>query len=335
MSTNPPFISVIVPAWNEEKAVGRCLQSLQNQTASRDSYEIIVVDDGSTDRTRERAERLGARVIVQPNRGPGAARNLGAANARGDIVLFIDGNCEADPRWLAAMTAPFADSEIAGVSGEKKTRQTGLWPRYIQAEFDDRYNRIGAHRWIDFVDSATAAYRRKVLLDNGAFDTNLKEAEDAELSFRLAERGYGLVLARDAIVYRHHPESPVDYLRRKFEYARWRVAVYARHPQKVTSDTRTPQSQKLQAILALALVPFLLAILIWPATAWLVLILALLFFATTTRFVVRCWQTSPSLGLVAPFALLLVAYATAAGFLLGALEHAATPRVENTGRPST
>lgn len=329
MSAGVPLISVVVPALNEEDAIGKCLTALTAQTAPRDSYEIIVVDDGSTDRTRERAESFGVQVITQPNRGAGAARNLGAANAQGDLVLFIDGNCEAGPDWIRAMTAPFSDPNVAGVSGEKKTRQVGLWARFIQIEFDDRYDRISAHRWIDFVDSATAGYRRKLLLENGGFDVRLKEAEDAELSFRMAERGYGLVLARNAIVYRRHPESLIDYLRRKFQYARWRVVVYARHPQKAASDSRTPQTQKVQAVLALALLLTLAAALVWNAAAWLFLSVALIFLATTLRFAWRCWKTDPRIGLVAPVALLLAAFSSGAGLVLGTLEQAATPRLKS------
>ena len=203
--------SVIVPAFNAEKTIGLCLDALLKQSAPRRDYEIIVVDDGSTDGTRSVAESR-AQVLTQPNRGAAAARNLGAQNARGDILLFIDADSAPDVRWVEAMVAPFADLSIAGVSGVKKTRQANLWARYVQLEYDIKYDRMDTRGLTDFIDSSSAAYRRDLFLSSGGFDTTLMEAEDTELSFRLAERGCKMVLARDAIVYHTHPESLIEYL---------------------------------------------------------------------------------------------------------------------------
>ncbi len=311
------MISVIVPAFNAEKTIGACLDALLAQSAPRDLYEIIVVDDGSTDKTRQVVESRGVKTLTQPNRGAAAARNLGAQNARGDILLFIDADSVPDARWVEAMVAPFADSSIAGASGEKKTRQTNLWARYVQLEYDYKYDRMDAHRTTDFIDSSTAAYRREIFLSNHGFDTTLMEAEDTDLSFRLSERGCAMVLARDAIVYHTHPESLGEYLRRKYHYAIWRTIIYARYPRKAASDTRTPQSQKFQVALAFALIPVALGTLLWHGLIWGVIALLLLFVATTLRFAARCWRASRLIGLIAPGTLLLSAYAGGAGAVVG------------------
>ncbi len=318
MTASPNF-SVIVPAYNAEGLIQHCLDALEHQTATRETYEVIVVDDGSTDGTRAVAESHGARVLTQTNRGAGAARNLGVQNARGKIVLFTDADCVPDSRWIETMTAPFDDPEIVGVSGVKKTHQRNIWAQFIQVEFDYRYDRIGTHRWTDFVDSAAAAYRRQTFLANGGFDSSLKEAEDVDLSYRLAELGCALVLVREAIVYHKHPESLRVYLRRKFDYARWRAVVYGKYPHKVASDTRTPQTQKLQAGLGLALVLFLAGSLFWPGLLLGVAIFALGFIATTLEISFRCWRTRRRLGIVAPFVLLLAAYAAGIGMIVGML----------------
>jgi glycosyltransferase involved in cell wall biosynthesis len=314
-----PRVSVIVPAYNAEQVIEQCLKGLERQTAPRESFEVLVVDDGSKDRTRDLAEAFGARVLTQANRGAGAARNLGVQSARGEIVLFTDADCEPDPGWVQAMLVPFSDDAIVGVSGVKKTHQTSIWAQFVQAEFDYRYDRISAHPRTDFVDSAAAGYRRQAFLEYGGFDPTLKEAEDVEFSFRLAERGCSLVLVRNAIVYHKHPESLGVYLRRKFDYARWRAVVYARYPRKAASDTRTPQAQKLQAALAFALAPVLAAGVFWTIWLWGVGLLALAFIATTFPFARRCWKVSPRLGLYAPWVLLLAGYATGAGMLIGML----------------
>lgn len=314
------MISVVIPAYNAEQTLARCLDGLLAQTAPRGSYEIIVVDDGSTDATREIAQASASvRVLTQANRGAGAARNLGAQNARGEIVLFIDADSIPDSRWIEAMAAPFADPTVAGASGEKKTHQKTQWARFVQMEYDYRYDRIATQRTIDFVDSSTAAYRREVLIANGGFDETLQEAEDTDLSFRLAERGYRMVLIRDAVVYHRHPESLAEFLRRKYQYAVWRVVVYARHPRKAASDTRTPQTQKLQAVLAFALMPAALGVVVWSELAWVAALLLLLFIATTLPFAWYCWRHSPSIALRVPGTLLLAAYAGDVGAAVGFL----------------
>ncbi len=323
--------SVVVPAFNAERTLGACLGGLARQTAPREWFEILVVDDGSTDRTRALAAELGARVFSQKNQGAGAARNLGAVNAKGNLVLYIDADCVPDERWIEAMTAPFARADIAGVSGVKKTHQSNLWAQLIQIEFDYRYDRMAKRARTDFIDSATAAYRRGVLLESGGFDSRLMEAEDAELSFRLAERGCNLVLVRDAIVYHHHPESLQGYLQRKYDYARWRAVVYAQHPSKAASDTRTPQSQKLQALLAFALPPALVMGLVHVAFWWIALAIALLFLATTAPFVRRCLKEDPRVACVVPLTHWLAAYASGAGALIGLVRHrTAVGRIENS-----
>lgn len=307
------MISVVIPAFNVEKAIGRCVDALLAQTLPRERYEIIVVDDGSTDATGAIAQARGGRVIRQENCGAGAARNTGAQAARGDVVLFLDADSVPDPHWVEAMAAPFADSSIAGVSGEKKTRQTNWVARLVQAEYDYKYDLIAAHGATDFVDSSTAGYRRAIFLENGGFDATMMEAEDTELSFRLAERGYCMVLARDAIAYHTHPESLLDYLRRKFQYALWRAVVYQRMPSKVASETRTPPTQKMQIVIAFALLLAAFGALVWPPLVWGIVALLMLFVATTLPFIRSCWPRDPRVALAAPLVFGLAAYAGGAG----------------------
>ncbi len=311
------MISIVVPAYNNQKAIEPCLDALLRQTAPRDTFEIIVVDDGSTDDTARVAEAHGVSVIRQPNRGPGAARNTGAQHAAGETIIFVDADSEPDERFVEKLAAPFCDPEIAGASGEKKTRQTNLWARFVQAEYDFKYERIAAHPTIDFVDSSTAAYRRKVFLGNGGFDTMMMEAEDTELSFRLSERGYKMVLVRDAIAYHTHPESLIDFLVRKYRYAVWRAIVYARMPRKMASETRTPQAQKAQILLAFALLPLLVVAFFFPAMMWGAAFLLLLFFSTTFAFVRWSWQSDRPVAMIAPFVFLLTAYAGGLGLVVG------------------
>lgn len=314
------MISVIVPAYNAGKTLGACLNGLGAQTAPAGSFEIVVVDDGSDDDTRQVAEAHATRVVSQSNGGAASARNLGARTTEGEILMFVDADSVPDARWIEAMAAPFVDPSIAGVSGVKKTRQREFWARYIQLEYDFKYDRMQANGDTDFVDSSSAAYRREVFTASGGFDTTLMEAEDTDLSFRLAEQSKRLVLVRDAIVYHTHPTTLREFLRRKYQYAIWRAVTYARHPRKAVSDTRTPQSQKLQAALAYVLLPVAAGACLWNLLFWAACALIVVFVLTTLRFAARCWQVSPAYALAAPLVLLCAAYAGGAGAAVGFLK---------------
>lgn len=311
------MISVIVPAFNAEKSIALCLESLLKQSLSRDAYEVIVVDDGSRDATYQIAQAFQVRVLTQANSGAAAARNLGAQQARGDIVVFVDADSVPDKAWLEKMIAPFADPAIAGASGEKKTHQTNLWAQYVQIEYDYKYALMRNHVYTDFIDSSTAAYRRDVFVQNGGFDTAFMEAEDTELSFRLAEGGCKMVLIRDAIVYHKHPTSTWEYLRRKVQYSRWRAVVYRKFPRKVASETRTPWAQKFQVPLAFAMLFFIVGTGVWNLLAWGALFLALAFLATTLSFVRYAASRNLAIALVAPLTMWLAAYANGLGALFG------------------
>ncbi|MEK7165261.1 MAG: glycosyltransferase family A protein, partial [Patescibacteria group bacterium] len=103
-----PAISIVVPAYNEEKLIGRCLASLKNQDFSG-LYEIIVVNNNSVDKTEEIARTFNVRVITESMQSVVAARDRGLRAARGDIVVGADCDCVYPPHWLKTIYAEFAD----------------------------------------------------------------------------------------------------------------------------------------------------------------------------------------------------------------------------------
>ena len=105
-------ISVVVSAFNEEAHIARLLRSLKSQT--RPPREIIVIDDGSRDRTGEIAEANGAAVVRMAHRGPARGRNVGAARATGDVLVFLDGDMACAPAFLERLVAPMDSPEVAG-----------------------------------------------------------------------------------------------------------------------------------------------------------------------------------------------------------------------------
>ena len=318
-------ISVIIPAYNAQSTLDRCLTALSCQTQPPD--EIIVVDDGSTDGTATLARRHELRVMSQPNAGAAAARNTGARVARGDLLLFTDADCAPTPNWVARMVAPFADSTVAGAKGVYRSDQKATVARFVQLEYEDKYDRMRSQERIDFVDTYSAAYRREVFWSVGGFDTSIAYVEDQELSFRLAKHGYRFVFVPDAVVYHRHANSLAWYARKKYAIGYWKARVTRRHPTKLAYDSHTPQTLKVQmglvtlggGLLALSAACFG-ALADWRARlartglgCWAA------FGLTTLPFVHKAWVKDRHVALLSPGLLFVRAAALSAGFILGNL----------------
>ena len=218
--------------------------------------EILVIDDGSADNTADVVRSFPTvRLITQANAGPAAARNRGAAESHGSIILFTDDDCVSMPDWLDAMLQPFHDPEVVGVKGVYRTHQRELAARFVQIEYEDRYRLMARHCTIDFVDTYSAAFRRERFLEMNGYDTSfpIACAEDIELSYRMSARGWKMKFAPDAIVYHTHPNTFSAYLRKKYKFAFWRVLAVRKNPSKAVKDSHTPQLMKLQLLFAPAL----------------------------------------------------------------------------------
>lgn len=323
-------VSVIVPAFNAAGTLGECLAALLAQTAPRSSYEIIVVDDGSLDATADVAARYcgeGVRLVRQQNQGAAGARNTGVAHAAGDLLLFTDSDCVPQPDWIERMVAAFADPETVGAKGTYLTTQRRLVARFVQIEYEDRYDRMRHQERIDFVDTYSAGYRRDVFQQNGGFNVAVRFVEDQEFSFRLAEKGYKLVFVPEARVSHWHDQDVFEYVERKFNIGVWKARVMQRHPERLANDTHTPPVLKLQILLLFMSLPLLLAGLAlqqlgtawWQAIAGLGAASILAFLASGLPFVLKAWRKDRAVALVAPVLLALRALALGSGYAVGLL----------------
>jgi glycosyltransferase involved in cell wall biosynthesis len=316
---SPVSVSVIIPTWNGAGRIDRCLAALDNQNFDR-SFEIIVVNDGSTDGTLDIVARYPrARVITQPNAGPAAARNRGAREALGDIIVFTDDDCEPFPNWLCEMSKPFEDPQVAAAKGIYRTRQTGIIPRFVQIEYEDRYRRMGRLSSIDFIDTYSAAFRRERFLEMDGYDVVFPVAcaEDVELSYRMSARGWKMVFVPTAVVYHSHPRDFASYLKKKYKFAFWRVMAVKKNPAKAMKDSHTPQLMKLQTLFGPALAAGLAVDLFRLSPVPVSGIVAVLFVLSALPFSMRAFGKSTLVGTLSPFILAARSGAQLLGLISG------------------
>lgn len=318
--------SVVISAYQAAADLPRCLSALQHQTLPLDEYEIIVVDDGSTDNTAGVAEAAGARVLRLKHGGPAAARNAGAAIAYAPILVFTDADCEPAPEFLERMLESFAAPVVSGARGVYRSQQKGLVARFVQLEYEERYQRIAhyelKHHTINALDTSYCAYRRDVFQEAGGFDTRFLGAagEDHELSYRLAEAGHVFKLNQQAAVYHRHVDSFSAYARRKFRIGFWKAFLTRQHPSYAVADAHTTQSLKLQIALTAAMWLALLAWVLWPPMGWLCLGITLLFLISTAPFLAAVLRRDPAVLIVALPLLFIRAAASGLGFAWGLLK---------------
>ena len=312
------MISVIIPVYNGERTIGKCLESVTNQT--KEPGEIIVVDDGSTDNTRGIVKEFKeAILLVQEHKGPAVARNFGARKAKGEILLFTDSDCVPERNWTSEMAKPFRNKNIAGVQGIYGTMQRELMARFSQLEIEDRYERMKSFGNIDFIGSYSAGYRKPVFLESGGFDESFPAAsgEDPELSFKLAEMGHKMVLNPRAMVYHEHPNTFGKYLKQKFYRAYWRILLYKKHSKKAIKEAYTPQSLKIQIVLfylltlSLILSPFNANLFYIPVSLFIILLLSAL------PFSIRIYSKDRAAGLACPFIVISRTAVFGAGMISG------------------
>ena len=314
--------SVIIPAYNASKVLPRCLDALQNQSFPG-KFDVIVVDDGSKDNTAEIAKGFkGVRVFSQQNAGPAVARNAGAKQAQGEIVVFTDADCVPSKNWLKKMVAPFSDPMVVGVQGAYKTRQKEIIARFTQVEVEYRYKRLKNSKKIDWIGSYSAAYRRDIFLEETGFLSSFPTAsgEDPELSYRLAEKKYKLVFKEDATIYHFHPVSLFDLMKKKFTHAKWRLLLYSLHPEKTVRDSYTPQGLKFEILAVFGTIFALLLSLVWQDMLFFAMAGFIFLLLLMVPFVFFALKRDFLIGVLSPAILLLRDVAFAFGLLSGAFK---------------
>lgn len=203
---NQPFVSVIIPVYNDYDRLLLCLQCLQNQSYPQENYEIIVVDNGSSNPIKNHFLSENVILLEEPQVGSYAARNKGLSAARGEIIAFTDADCQPARNWIEmGVKWLLANPHCGLVGGQIKVFPQNPAKRTI-TEYYESLTAFPQARFIQeyhFSATANTFTFRHVIDKVGNFSQNIKSTGDAEWGNRVYYQGYELLFAEDVIV--NHP----------------------------------------------------------------------------------------------------------------------------------
>lgn len=192
MSKNNIAVSIVIPAYNEEKYLSRALQSLASLQTKK-NFEVVVVDNSSTDNTAKLAgnfqDKLNLRVVLEKIKGRGAARKRGFDEAKGRIIVSLDADTVVYPDWLDTLTAPLENTVAATTTSCKITDCSSLTNavfNFMQPKAMVLYRIFSGHYWLS---GFSFAILRSVYEKSNGFDPALQAQEDLDLSFKVAKLG--------------------------------------------------------------------------------------------------------------------------------------------------
>ncbi len=253
-----PFVSIVVPVLNGEAEVEACVHALRAQAYPRDAYEIIFVDNGSSDGTVRRLEELGVTYHVREKRGRAAALNRGVERSRGSIICTTDVSCVAEPGWVPAVVRCFEDAQVGCVAGEIKQLDPG---RNRVTRFQARINYMSPMHardrrslpYLPFADGANASFRREVFERIGLFDESFIKSADVEICYRmLILTDYKIVFDESAVVWEPGEPTLKALLKQRFRMGVGEVLVERKYPEMFRREPPSARQRYWQARAALA-----------------------------------------------------------------------------------
>lgn len=223
---NFPFVSVVVPVYNGEKDISLCLEFLLSLNYPKNKFEIIVVDNNSTDRTTEIVRQFPVKLLEEKQiQSSYAARNKGIREAKGELIAFTDADCIVDKNWLRELVergfGNNLEKETGGCGGKilSYKPQTIVEKYYENRKLYSQKNQIlGKYDSFPSLITCNAIYRKKVFEELGLFDTSFISGGDKDFSWRVSLAGYKILYVPSAIVYHRHRGTFLKMCRQFFIY---------------------------------------------------------------------------------------------------------------------
>jgi glycosyltransferase involved in cell wall biosynthesis len=322
-----PFITVITPIRNEESHIAECVDSILNQDYDHDRFELIVVDGMSEDRTREliKIAQNGnghIRLLDNPQKIVPTAMNIGLKNAKGDIIIRVDGHAAIEKNYfnqcIQLLNETGADCVGGPINSINQTTVGKAIAIAMASKFgvgNSRFRVSGEAGYVDTV--AFGAYRREVFEKIGLFDEELVRNQDDEFNFRLNKMG-GEIYFSPAIRSRYYPRaSLVKLCRQYFQYGYWKIRVLQKHPALLGLRYFVPP------IFILSLLLAGLGTLFVKSGLWLFLaIIGCYFFASILATFRIAFTKGWRYWMLLPIAFAILHFSFGAGFLFGLIRFA-------------
>ncbi len=234
-----PRISVVLCSYNGARTIRECLDGLL--ALEYPNFEVIVVDDGSTDATAAIAAEYPFRLIRTPNRGLSSARNTGMRTASGDILAYIDDDAIPDPHWLTYLAAAFLGSDHAGVGGPNiPPAGDGFVADCVAQAPGGPIHVLLSDKKAEHIPGCNMAFRKAALEAIGGFDARFRTAgDDVDLCWRLQERGWTLGFTGAAMVWHHRRKTVRAYWRQQVGYGRAEALLERKWPERYNAAGHT------------------------------------------------------------------------------------------------
>lgn len=194
-----PKVSIIIPAYNEERTIGKCLSSVKKLSYPKSKLEVIVIDDGSTDNTAKVVSKFDVKLIKGKHKGVGVARNLGIEKSKGKIIVFIDADEVMNKTFLCDIVVPYKDKDVVGVDCSYNLFNT-----------ESKIARLHFLRIFLGMKDPGSPYprscRKKIIKEIGAIRPKFGYYDDWDFKVRISEKGK-ILRVKDAVLRRIEPKN--------------------------------------------------------------------------------------------------------------------------------
>jgi GT2 family glycosyltransferase len=235
-----PKISVVICAYNAESTMAACLDSLRQLRYP--AYEVVVVDDGSIDRTGVIADQYeGVHVIHQENKGLSAARNVGMTASTGEIIAYTDSDCVVDPDWLHYLVATFLSSGLPAVGGPNlPPPENSFIASCVAAAPGGPLEVLLSDDEAEHIPGCNMAFLRETLEEVGGFNPVYRAAgDDVDVCWRLQKRGHRIGWSPAAVVWHFRRNTVKAYIDQQRGYGKAEALLYFRHPHRFNALGRS------------------------------------------------------------------------------------------------
>ncbi|MBU1888286.1 MAG: glycosyltransferase [Candidatus Omnitrophica bacterium] len=234
---NEPFVSIVIPAFNAGLTLAETIEACLGQDYPKGRIEIVVVDDGSLDNTRQVAVRFPVKYIYQDRKGPAAARNTGWRDSKGDAVCFTDADCVPYKDWVSKLAQYYDKDDVGAVAGSYAVDSSRyLLDKFVH--FEIRYRHSMMPVYINSFGTYNVLLKRAALEKLNGFDSEYSHAsgEDSDLSYRLIRQGYRIYFEKDALVGHGNILRFWRYVLVQFRHGYWRMKIYRKNYSMITRD---------------------------------------------------------------------------------------------------